>query len=105
MRPNWIRCVQRDRRAHILDTCGFYPSRDALPGIRLRIRKVGKREPQIFREMDDMLARAACDFKDDTRHRQGIATNIENEVAITKCRRRTLAVAAHLPTALRELRP
>jgi hypothetical protein len=32
--------------------------------------------------MDDMLARAACDFKDDASHREDIAKDIENEIAI-----------------------
>jgi hypothetical protein len=62
--------------------------------------------------MNDMLARAACDFKDYTRRRQDIAKDIENEIAITYCRRRLLAVIGHLPrtfslayaTRLRKLR-
>jgi len=32
--------------------------------------------------MDDVLARAACDFENDARHRQDISKNIENEIAI-----------------------
>ena len=47
--------------------------------------------------MNDVLTRAACDFEDDTRHRQNIAKDIENEIAITDCRRRILAVIGHLP--------
>ena len=46
--------------------------------------------------MNDVLARAACDFEDDTRRRQDIAKDIENEIAITYCRRRTLAMIDHL---------
>ena len=47
--------------------------------------------------MNDVLTRAACDFEDDTCHRQDIAKDIENEIAITYCRRRVLAVIGHLP--------
>jgi hypothetical protein len=46
--------------------------------------------------MDYMLARAACDFKDDARRRQDIAKDIENEIAITYRCRRVLAVIGHL---------
>ena len=46
--------------------------------------------------MNDVLTRAACDFEDDTRHRQDTAKDIENEIAITECRRRVLAVIGHL---------
>jgi hypothetical protein len=52
--------------------------------------------------MDDILARAACDFKDDASHRQ----DIENEIAIPQCRRRILAAVAPIPPhAFLELRP
>src|SRR5271167_70208 len=47
--------------------------------------------------MNDVLARAACDFEDDTPHRQDIAKDIENEIAITYCCRRVLAMIGHLP--------
>jgi hypothetical protein len=47
--------------------------------------------------MNDMLARVACDFKDCARRRQDIAKEVENEVAITDCRRRVLAVIDYLP--------
>jgi hypothetical protein len=47
--------------------------------------------------MNDVLARATCDFEDDTRRRQDIAKDIKNEIAITYCRRRVLAVIRHLP--------
>jgi hypothetical protein len=51
--------------------------------------------------MNDVLARAACDFEDDTRRWQDIAKDIakdiENEIAITYCGRRVLAVTRHLP--------
>jgi hypothetical protein len=43
--------------------------------------------------MNDMLA---CDFEDDARLWQDIAKDIENEIAIAQCRRRILAVVAHL---------
>ena len=52
---------------------------------------------EVSRKMNDVLARAACDFEDDTRRRQDIAKDIENEIAITYCRRRVLAVIRHLP--------
>jgi len=47
--------------------------------------------------MNDMFARAACDFEDYARRRQDIAKDVENEIAITYCRRRVLAVIGHLP--------
>jgi hypothetical protein len=47
--------------------------------------------------MNDVLARAARDFEDDTLRRQHIAKNIENEIAIAQCRRRMLAMIGHLP--------
>ena len=47
--------------------------------------------------MNDVLTRAACDLEDDTRHRQDISKDIENEIAIADCRRRVLAVIDHLP--------
>jgi hypothetical protein len=46
--------------------------------------------------MNDMLARAACDFEDDACHRQDVAKDIENEIAIAYCRRRVLAMVGHL---------
>jgi hypothetical protein len=46
--------------------------------------------------MNDVLTRAACDFEDDTRHRQDIVKDIENDIAIADCRRRVLAVIGHL---------
>ena len=52
---------------------------------------------EISRKMNDVLTRAACDFEDDTRHRQDVAKDIENEIAIAHCCRRVLAVIGHLP--------
>ena len=52
---------------------------------------------EISCKMNDVLTRAACDFEDDARHWQDIAKNIENEIAITYCRRRVLAVIDHRP--------
>ena len=52
---------------------------------------------EVSGKMNDVLARAACDFEDDTRRRQDIAKDVENEIAITYCRRRVLAVIRHLP--------
>jgi len=40
---------------------------------------------EISRKMNDVLSRAACDFEDDTRHRQDIAKDVENEIAIAYC--------------------
>jgi hypothetical protein len=60
---------------------------------------------EISRKMNDVLSRAACDFKDDASPRQDIAQDIENEIAIAQCRRRMLAVVAHLPYGFRGLRP
>jgi ABC-type Fe3+-hydroxamate transport system substrate-binding protein len=50
--------------------------------------------------MNDVLTRTACDFEDDTRHRQNIAKDVENEIAITDCRGRVLAVIAHVPRTI-----
>jgi hypothetical protein len=50
---------------------------------------------EISRKMNDVLTRAACDFKDDTRHRQDIAKDIKDEIAVADCRRRVLAVVGH----------
>ena len=47
--------------------------------------------------MNDVLTRAACNFEDDTPQRQDISKDIENEIAITDCRRGVLAVIGHLP--------
>jgi hypothetical protein len=52
-----------------------------------------------------VLTRAACDFKDDTRHRQDIAKDTENEIAIAYCRGRVPAVIGHLRSALTWLWP
>ena len=60
------------------------------------------RAGKVSRKMNYVLARAACDFKDDARRRQDIAKDIANEIAITHCRRRKLAVVAHLPHGFRE---
>ena len=54
--------------------------------------------------MNDVLARAACDFEDHALYRQDIAKDIDNEIAITQCRGRILAVVAHLPHAFPEFR-
>jgi hypothetical protein len=52
---------------------------------------------KFLAKMYDVLARAACNFEDDTRRRQDIAKDIKNEITITDCRRRLLAVIDHLP--------
>jgi hypothetical protein len=51
--------------------------------------------------MNDVLARAACDLKDDSRRWQDIAKDIENEIAIAQRRRRILAVVGHRPHGFR----
>jgi hypothetical protein len=66
-------------------------------GLPVQDRKVGKRDSGDFSQNERCVARAACDFEDDTRHRQDVAKDIENEIAITDCRRRVLAVIDHLP--------
>ena len=60
---------------------------------------------EVSRKMNNVLARAACDFEDDTRRRQDIAKDIENEIAITYCRRRVLAMIGHLPRTLNGFGP
>ena len=52
---------------------------------------------EISRKMNDVLTRAACDFEDDTRRRQDIAKDIEDEIAVTYGRRRVQAVIGHCP--------
>jgi hypothetical protein len=36
--------------------------------------------------MNHVVTRAACDVADDTDHRQDVAKDIENEIAIADCR-------------------
>ena len=52
--------------------------------------------------MDDMLSSAACDFKNVARRWQDVAKDVENEIAIARCRGRKLTVVAHLPNVFRE---
>jgi hypothetical protein len=54
--------------------------------------------------MNDVLARATCDFEDHAPRRQDITKDIKNEIAITQCCRRMLVVVAHLPHSFPELR-
>ena len=84
------------RSAHIRDLCGLHPCGDPQQGFRFRIGRLESETREISRKMNDVLTRAACDFEDDTRHRQDTAKDIENEIAITECRRRVLAVIGHL---------
>ena len=77
--------------------CSLHPCGDTPQGVRLWIGRLESETGEISRKMNDVLARAACDFKDDARRRQDIAKDIENEIAITDCRRRVLAVIDHLP--------
>ena len=55
--------------------------------------------------MNDVLARAACDLKDDSRRWQDIAKDIENEIAITQCCGRIRRSWPILPHAFLELWP
>ena len=87
--------VQDNRRAHIRDLCILHPCGDTQQGFRFRIGRLENETREISRKMNDVLTRAACDFEDDTRHRQDISKDIENEIAIADCRRRVLAVIGH----------
>jgi hypothetical protein len=72
------------------------PFGDTQRGLRFRIGRLKNETWEISRKMNDMLARAACDFEDDACHRQEVAKDIENEIAIAYCRGRVLAVIGHL---------
>src|SRR5580693_2583419 len=91
-RPRWLRGVQDNRRAHIRDLCGLHPCGDTQQGFRFRIGRLESETREISRKMNDVLTRAACDFEDDTRHRQDVAKDIEDEIAIAYCRGRVLAM-------------
>jgi hypothetical protein len=56
-------------------------------------------------EMEDVLTRATCDLKDDSRRWQDVAKDIENEIPIAQCGGRILAVFAHCAHALLKRRP
>ena len=73
--------------AHIRNACGLHPIGDAQLRIRIRIRRLENEARKIRRKMDDVLARATCDFKDDARLRQDIVKDIENEITIAQRRR------------------
>ena len=87
-------CMDRRDRAAIPE--GVLRPPDAQPCIGIRIGRLENEAWEISRTMNDVLARAACDLKDDSRRWQDIAKDIENEIAIAQCRRRILAVVAHL---------
>ena len=64
------------------------------------------RTREISRKINDVLARAACDFEDDALRRQDIPKDTENEIAIAQCCRGILAgVVHHHPHAFPELGP
>src|ERR1700719_4779011 len=86
--------VQGNGRAYIRDTCGLHPCGDAQPCIGIRIGRLENEAREISRTMNDVLARAACDLKDDSRRWQDIAKDVENEIAIAQRRRRILAGVA-----------
>ena len=96
-RPRRLRSVQDNRRAHIRDLCILHPCGDTQQSCRFRIGRLESETREISRKVNDVLTRAACDFDDDARHRQDIAKDIENEVAIADCCGRVLAVIDHLP--------
>ena len=75
----------------------LHPCRDTLQRVRLSIGRLENETGEISRKMNDVLARAACDFEDDALRRQDITKDIENEIAIAQCCRRVLAVIDHLP--------
>ena len=86
--------------------CGLNPSGDTQQGFRFRIGRLERSETlEIFRKMNDVLTRAACDFENNARRRQNTTKDIENGIAIAQGGRRMLTVVAHLPHAFRELRP
>jgi hypothetical protein len=78
-RPNRMQGVPGNARAHIRDTCGLHPFQ---PGIGIRIGWLENEVREISSKMNDVLARATCDLKDDSRHWQDIAKDIENEIPI-----------------------
>ena len=96
-RPRRLRSVQDNRPAHIRDLCILHPCGDTQQSCRFRIGRLESETREISRKVNDVLTRAACDFEDDTRHRQDVAKGIENEIAIAYCRGRVLAVIDHLP--------
>src|SRR5271166_5013406 len=55
--------------------------------------------------MNDVLARAACDFEDDALGRQDFTKDTENEIAIAECCRGILASVVHIPHAFPQLGP
>jgi hypothetical protein len=55
--------------------------------------------------MNDVLARAACDFEDDALRRQDITKDTENEIAIAQCCRGMLAGVVHHPHVFAQLGP
>ena len=63
------------------------------------------RTREISRKMNDVLARAACDFEDDALRRQDITKDTENEIAIAQCCRGMLAGVVHHPHGFAELGP
>ena len=77
-----MRRVQGNGHAHIRDARGLHPSGESQQGVGFRIRRLENETREISRKMSGVLTRAACDFEDDTRHRQDISKDIENEIAI-----------------------
>ena len=61
------------------------------------------RTREISRKINDVLARAACDFEDDALRRQDIPKDTENEIANAQCCRSILAGVVHHPQAFPEL--
>jgi hypothetical protein len=67
-----------------------HPCGDAQPCIGIRIGRLENEAREISPKMNDVLARATCDLKDDPRRWQDIAQDIENEIPIAQCGRRIL---------------
>ena len=88
--------VTRVAFAHAATLCNASGSRSE--GWKTRLR-------EISRKMNDVLARAACDFEDDALRRQHITKDTENEIAIAQCCGCILARVVHLPHAFPELGP
>ena len=79
--------------------------RDALQRVRLSIGRLEDEIWEISGKMNDVLARAACDFEDDALRRQDITKDTENEIAIAQCCRGMLAGVVHHPHAFGQLGP
>jgi transposase-like protein len=69
-------------RAMALRAYGFPQAMPLSRTSAFRIGRLENESRETSRETNDMLARAACDFKDDARPRQDNTKDGENEIAI-----------------------